>query len=435
MLAIVHGIQRYHTYLYGRLFKVITDHEPLVTICAKALHAAPPRLQRMLLKIQGYNFEIEYRPGDQMILADTLSRLPNPINNHDVDLDVRVDGLALAAEEPQHVTIALVNFPAAKQQLLKDETLRDPVLNALKEVIYNGWPDTVKELPSDLRAYLSFRDELAVEAGVISKGRQILVPPSMQKDILKQLHSGHKGVEKKRRLARESVYWVKINSDIENTCKSCESCQEQQDANRREPLLPHCLPARPWQHIATDLFQIHDRHYLLTVDRYSKYPLVDEMPVPITSRSVADKLSQYCAMFGRPDQILTDNGPHYTGQAFKTFTETWGITHVTSSPHYARSNGLAERYVRYIKATLKKSSDMQLALLNIRATQVDAKLPSPAEMLLGRPLATLLPSRSEPGSKTHRDRMQERQTSMKAQHDKTSRKEELPTINVHRSGC
>ena len=152
------------------------------------------------------------------------------------------------------------------------------------------------------------------------------------------------------------------------------------------------------------------------------------MPVPITSRSVADKLSQYCDMFGRPDQMLTDNGPQYTGQAFKTFTETWVITHVTSSPHYARSNGLAERYVRYTKATLKKSSGMQLALLNIRATPVDAKLPSPAEMLLGRPLAIILPSRSEPGLETHRDRMQERHTIMKAQHDKTSRKEELPTM-------
>ena len=70
-----------------------------------------------------------------MILADTLSRLPNPIINDDVHLDVRVDGLALEAEDPQHVTIALINFSTAKQQLLKDETLREPVLNALKEVI------------------------------------------------------------------------------------------------------------------------------------------------------------------------------------------------------------------------------------------------------------------------------------------------------------
>ena len=87
-----------------------------------------------------------------MILTDTLSRLPNPINNDDVDLDVRVDGLALEADDPQHLTIALINFPTAKQQLLKDETLRNPILNMLREVIYRGWLENVKELPTDLRA-------------------------------------------------------------------------------------------------------------------------------------------------------------------------------------------------------------------------------------------------------------------------------------------
>ena len=102
-----------------------------------------------------------------MILADTLSRLPNPINNDDVDLGVRVDGLALEADDPQHLTIALINIPTAKQQLMKDEALRDPVLNAMKESVYSGWPHNVKELPSDLRAYWSFRGELAVEAGVV----------------------------------------------------------------------------------------------------------------------------------------------------------------------------------------------------------------------------------------------------------------------------
>ena len=148
-----------------------------------------------------------------MILADTLSRLPNPINKNDVDLDVRVDGLALEADDPQNLTIALINFPTAKQQLWKEETLRDLILNGLREVIYRGWPENVKELPTDLRAYWSFRDELAVEAGVIFRGRQILVPQSMQKDILNRLHCGHQGVEKTRRLARESVYWLKINRD------------------------------------------------------------------------------------------------------------------------------------------------------------------------------------------------------------------------------
>ena len=93
LLALVHGVQRYHTYVYGRTFAVVTDHRPLVTICAKPLYAASPRLQRMLVKLQGYNFDIMYQPGEQMVLADTLSRLPNRENDKSIDLDERVDGL------------------------------------------------------------------------------------------------------------------------------------------------------------------------------------------------------------------------------------------------------------------------------------------------------------------------------------------------------
>ena len=60
LLAIVFGVQRFHTYLYGRKFKVITDHKPLVMILQKPLTRAPPRLQRMMLKLQGYQLDIEY---------------------------------------------------------------------------------------------------------------------------------------------------------------------------------------------------------------------------------------------------------------------------------------------------------------------------------------------------------------------------------------
>ena len=71
MLALVHGVERFHTYLYRRQFKIITDHKPLEMICAKPIISAPPRLQRMLLKIQGYGYAVEYRPGKGMVLSDT----------------------------------------------------------------------------------------------------------------------------------------------------------------------------------------------------------------------------------------------------------------------------------------------------------------------------------------------------------------------------
>jgi hypothetical protein len=430
MLAVVYGILRYHTFLYGRSFTVVTDHKPLVTICTKPIHAAPPRLQRMLLKIQGYSYSIEYRPGADMVLADTLSRLPNPKNDGEVELDLRVDTSELDFEDPEHMTIAVINFPLEKQQVLREETARDPVLNELKSIVYQGWPDNIKQLPTDLRPYWAVRDELAVEAGVLFKGRRILIPKSMQEDIMSQLHEGHQGIEKTRRLARESVYWVNINSDIKKLCKSCGPCQEYQESNKREPLIPHEVPTRPWQFIASDLFEINHRQYLLTVDRYSQYPLVDAMPTVVSSQAVVKKIKMYCALFGRPDEIMTDNGPQYAAETFKTFTKEWGIVHITSSPHYARSNGFIERHVRHVKPIirkgLKQGDDIQRALLNLRATPVDTRLPSPGEMLFGRPMTTLLPSHGLPGPEDQRQHMVSNQTYMKEHHDQSSGPELLP---------
>ena len=93
------GINRFHTYLYGRPFRVITDHKPLDMIAKKPLLRAPPRFQKMLQKIPGYDFTIEYRQGKTMTLADTLSRLPNPKDKGAVELDLRVDGIEMTTAE------------------------------------------------------------------------------------------------------------------------------------------------------------------------------------------------------------------------------------------------------------------------------------------------------------------------------------------------
>jgi hypothetical protein len=74
-LAILFAVERWHTYLYAkRGITVETDHKPLLAIHKKSLAAAPKRLQRMLLRLQRYDFKLVYRPGNEMLLADTLSR-------------------------------------------------------------------------------------------------------------------------------------------------------------------------------------------------------------------------------------------------------------------------------------------------------------------------------------------------------------------------
>ena len=56
---------------------VETDHKLLESILKKPLYQAPIRLQKMIMTIQRYNIKVRYRPGKELVIADTLSRAPN----------------------------------------------------------------------------------------------------------------------------------------------------------------------------------------------------------------------------------------------------------------------------------------------------------------------------------------------------------------------
>ena len=78
-LAIICGMTNFHKYMYGRSFILVTDHRPLVTIMGPT-KAVPPlaavRLHRWALILQGYSYDVEYRPGSEHCNSDALSRLP-----------------------------------------------------------------------------------------------------------------------------------------------------------------------------------------------------------------------------------------------------------------------------------------------------------------------------------------------------------------------
>ena len=75
MLAVVFGCTRFHDYIYGvNNVTVESDHKPLETILKKPSCQAPLRLQKMIMTIQKYSLNVIYRPGKELVLADTLSR-------------------------------------------------------------------------------------------------------------------------------------------------------------------------------------------------------------------------------------------------------------------------------------------------------------------------------------------------------------------------
>ena len=55
-LSVCFGLKKFHTYNYGRHVLIENDHKLLEMIQHKPIHAAPPRLQQMLLHMQKYDY-------------------------------------------------------------------------------------------------------------------------------------------------------------------------------------------------------------------------------------------------------------------------------------------------------------------------------------------------------------------------------------------
>jgi hypothetical protein len=131
-----------------------------------------------------------------------------------------------------------------------------------------GWPQSKKALPDDLKEYWNHKLELSETQGIILKDQRILIPLVLRRKILDKLHQGHQVIEKTKQRARQSVFWPRINKDIEDLVSKCSHCQELRNANPKEPLIPHSIPLYPWQVVGTDIFHWQDKDYLLVVDYY-----------------------------------------------------------------------------------------------------------------------------------------------------------------------
>ena len=161
LLAVVFAMERFHQFTYGQSVTVESDHHPLQMILKKNLSAAPTRLQRMLLRLQRYNFLLKYKPGKELVIADTLSRAYTSDSDSTMEEDVR-----------QHVLTVVENIPveASRHQSIKTTTARDEDLCQLQNIILNWWPDNKSNVPLELHEYWSCRDELSVADGLILRG-------------------------------------------------------------------------------------------------------------------------------------------------------------------------------------------------------------------------------------------------------------------------
>ena len=105
----------------------------------------------------------------------------------------------------------------------------------------------------------------------------------------------------------------------------------------------------------------------------------------MTGQHIADHFKQIFAKYGWPDTIVSDNGPCYTSEIFKGLIKEYQVNHITSSPYYLQSNGLAEKYVQIVKNLFHKvkeeGQDLHKCLMIYRNTPLSSHLQSPMQIL------------------------------------------------------
>ena len=156
---------------------------------------------------------------------------------------------------------------------------------------------------------------------------------------------------------------------------------------KREPLIITPLPNYPWQMVRVDLFEQNKDHYMLIVEYFSRYPEVIQL-TSTTSAAVVKNMKSIFSCHGVPQVVRSNNGPQFSAEEFAKFASCYGFQHVTSSPRYAQSNGLAERMVQIVKTMILKSDDRYLAIISYPHSRCYL---SPAEFMMGRRIRTTIP--------------------------------------------
>ena len=91
---------------------------------------------------------------------------------------------------------------------------------------------------------------------------------------------------------------------------------------------------------------------LIVVDVHSKWPEV----IPMTTTSAARTIEELRKLFpthGSPEQLVSDDGTHFTVDEFWAFVRSNDIKHIKSAPFYPATNGMAERFVQRFKKALR----------------------------------------------------------------------------------
>ncbi|CAF1025218.1 unnamed protein product, partial [Brachionus calyciflorus] len=341
-LSPVWALERLELYLIAVRFKLYIDNRAVALIYNNPLARPPARILRWGLRLSPYDFEVIHTPGLGNI-ADFLSRHPMKLKKEDLDDTSEFIDMIVKYTVPKSVTL----------EKIVEETLKDVALTKLRKMIIRNKFNN----DNDVKSFKQVFSELSISnENLVLRGLQIVIPESLQDDMVNIAHEGHLGIVKTKQLLRSKIWFPGIDKLVEDKIKTCLTCQAVEPSGGNiAPLAMTEMPNKPWEKVAIDFFgpiPPTNEYIQVVYDKYSR--IVFPRFIPSTSfKSVEKELEKLFSDVGIPEEVTSDNGPPFNGEEFKKFAELYGFKHRLVTPYWPMANGMVESFMKRLGKVVK----------------------------------------------------------------------------------
>jgi transposase InsO family protein len=373
--AIYWAVHKWQDYLYHAKFILYCDHLNLMFMS----NAASPRVQRAFLYLSSFKFDIRHVAGVANVVPDVLSRVfvlmggvvaaavlacfrrradaatVLPVSPADVDptLEHTHDFVAdAAAAQAQMTTEELANVTANPYYSLKEREGEDG--KKVKLWVHSGGRDV--------------RERVLLPATVLGRAMRALML-YLAHDVP---DAGHKGQQATyERVSAFHVYWDTQREDAAEWVRACVPCQTHASAKLGHKfglMGSHWDGDRPGQVLYMDfigpLEPSHREKYryaLIMVDGYSRYVATWGCERADAVSAITGLMHGWIQYFGVPQLIRHDNARHFENKAMDALLQRLRVADCPVVAYAPWANGMAERPIGTIKASLARTLAGQLA--------------------------------------------------------------------------